>query len=71
MAKFTRQHLADIQAIVDGQYYSEVAITKAISNTQDHEAKILLVNLMNGLFTFEMRMELQGFINDELALLKH
>ena len=71
MSTFTRQHLQDIQAIVDGQYYSEVAITKAVSNTDNHEAKILLVNLMNGLFTFEMRMELQHFINDEVAKLKH
>ena len=67
---FTRQHLQDIQAIIDGQYYSEVVITKAISNTDDHETKILLVNLMNGLFTFEMRMNLQHFICDELAKLK-
>ncbi len=59
---FSRQHLNDIQAIVDCQYYSEVAITRAISQTNDHETKILLVNLMNGLFTFEMRMQLQTFI---------
>ena len=70
MNQFTREHLNAIQDIVDGQYYSEVAITKAISNTDDHETKILLCNLMNGLFTFEMRMQLQTFICDESAKLK-
>jgi hypothetical protein len=67
---FTRQHLNTLQDIVSTDYYSERAITEAVKITNNQEAKILLVNLMNGLFTFEMRMELQHFICDELAKLK-
>ena len=65
MPKFTRELLHTIQDIVDGEYYSEQAITIAVSATNDHETKILLVNLMNGLFTFEMKMQLQTTINKE------
>lgn len=70
MKAFTRQHLQDLQAIVQGEYYSEVAITKAISLTDNFEVIILLNNLMHGLQNFEMRMELQTFICDETAKLK-
>ncbi len=70
MKKFTRQHLQTLQEIVTGEYYSELAITQAITTTDDMEAKILLMNMLNGLFTFQMRMELQSYINDETAKLK-
>ncbi len=70
MKRFTRQHLQDLQAIVQGEYYSEVAITKAISLTDNFEIIILLNNLMYGLQNFEMRMELQTFICNETSKLK-
>ena len=65
VTSFTRQHLNDLQDIVDGQYYSEVAIRQAISITDNMEVIILLNNLMNGVHSFEMRMELQHFICGE------
>lgn len=69
MKRYTRQHLTTLQEIVTGEYFSELAITQAISNTDNMQAKILLSNMLNGLFTFQMRMELQYYINDELAKL--
>ena len=65
MAKFTKQLLQDIQDIIDGDHYSELAITRAISCTENFGDKILLVNLMSGLVTFEMRRKLQSFIYTE------
>jgi len=67
---FTRQHLQDLQAIVQGEYYSEVVITKAISNTDNQEVRIMLQSLLYGSHTHELRMELQHFICDETAKLK-
>ena len=69
MKSFTRQHLQDLQAITQGEYYSEFVITKAISNTDNQDFKILLVNLLNGLNTFEMKMNLQDYICKEYAKL--
>ena len=67
---FSRQHLYDLQDIVQGQYYSEVVITKAISNTKNQEVRIMLQSLLYGSHTHELRMELQTFICNELAKLK-
>lgn len=65
MSKFTRLQLEDLQDIIDGKHFDSIAISKAVIGTDDQEVKILLTNLLNGLFTHEMRMNLQQFICDE------